>query len=467
MKKFILPLFLLLPAGPAAGQGMIPIPKYVNTHSSARHTRGFYFQAPVAFTIVGLRVPDEKNFGKQNVAVYLMRSKPPAYPNTGKNLYVFYKAGVPSSTIIPCNINVQAGQWVGFLGACGDATILHNSRGTPKFPSNVLGKPITLYRFIAQQNLVSSAGRVHYSSEDKNEICRVEVYVKGQAASAKALNYGPGSNNFSHDPTIPVPRHRYTYSNKFTRGFFFQAPTAFTITGLQVPDTKNFGKQNVAVYKMKGKPPAYPSTASGGLLFFKAGAPSATQIHTRISFQAGDWVGILGACGDATILHNSYGDGPFVSNILGYPVTLTRFITQKDIVTTSGQNPYSAGVGSIGRVKVFVYGQSGPIPFLTTAALPQIGMTGSLALSHDITGVTANLVALGVGRSHLPSPLGTILVKLPTYATFLVPAAGGNVNLPIPNNPVLVGAGPLNFQAFTIVPAGIATSNGTEWFLGY
>ncbi len=467
MRKFTLPLSLLLLAGLAAGQGMIPISKFVRTFSSASSTRGFYFQAPVAFTIVGLRVPDEAKFGKQNVAVYLMNSKPPAWSGSATGGLVFFKAGIPSAAIIPCNINVKAGQWVGFLGACGDASIMHNSYGTAKFPSQVLGKPITLLRFLTQTNLVAQAGKGAYSSEDAGPIGRVEVYVKGQPASAKATDYGLGSNKVSSNGPIPLSKYSMTYSSTRTRGFYFQAPVAFTILGLQVPDEKKFGKQNVAVYKLTGKPPAYPSTASGGLLFYKGGIPSAAVIPANISFKAGDWVGILGACGDATVLHNSYGKGPFQSNILGKPVTLYRFITQTNIVTTQGKNPYSGSSGSIGRIKVFVKGQSGQVPALTTAALPVLGKTGSLSLSPNMAGVTANVVVLGVGRASLPFPFGTILVKFPLFAGFVVPGAGGNVNLPIPNNPVLAGAGPLNFQGFTIVPAGIATSNGTEWFLGY
>ncbi len=467
MKKFALPLSLLLLAGMATGQTMIPLPKYKNTYSSASATRGFYFQAPLTFAVVGLRVPDEKKFGKQNVAVYLMNSKPPAYPSKGNNPPVFYKAGVPSANIIPCNIIVHAGQWVGFLGACGDATIMHNSYGTPKFQSNVLGKPITLLRFLTQTNLVAQAGKGAYSSEDSYQISRVEVYVKAVQGGATAEDYGQGSNKTSPFGPIPMSPYSYTYSySGHTRGFFFQAPVAFTILGLQVPDEKKFGKQNVAVYKLTGKPPAYPSTASGGLIFFKAGIPSAAIIPTNLTFKAGDWVGILGACGDATIMHNSYGSGPFQSNILGKPVTLTRFITQNNIVATSGKNPYSASGGSIGRVKVFVKGQPGPIPALTTSAYPVLGKTASLKFTANIPNPQANVVALGVGRASLALPFGTILIKFPVLGAFLVPGAGGNVNLPIPNNPVLTGAGPINFQGFTIVPAGIATSNGTEWFLG-
>ncbi len=466
--KLALPLALFCAAGMALGQGMIPLPKFLRTFSAASLTRGFYFKAPVAFTIIGLRVPDETKFGKQNVAVYLMNTQPPAYPTTASTPPVFYKAGIPSAAIIPCNIQVKAGQYVGILGACGDTSIMHNSYGTGNYQSQVLGKPINLLRFITQSNLVTKAGKVQYSSNGNFEIGRVEVYVKGQPPSAKATDYGMGSNKIVTNGAIPIPKYSTTYSySGHTRGFFFQAPTNFTIIGLQVPDEKNFGKQNVAVYKMTSKPPSYPSTSSGGLVFFKAGAPSSSVISCNLSFKAGDWVGVLGACGDKTIMHNSYGNGPYNSNILGKPVTLTRFITQNNIASTSGNNPYAASVGSLGRVKLFVKGQPGPVPALTTGDLPRIGKTGTLLVTPNNTGVTANVVALGVGRSNMAFPFGTVLIKFPIYQAFLVAAAGGKLSLPIPNSPVLAGAGPLNFQDFTILPAGIVTSNGTEWFLGY
>ena len=53
----------------------------------------------------------------------------------------------------------------------------------------------------------------------------------------------------------------------------------------------------------------------------------------------------------------------------------------------------------------------------------------------------------------------------PFYAGFLTPGTGGNVNIPLPNDPVLNGAGPFNFQGLIVVTGGVTMTNGTEWQL--
>jgi hypothetical protein len=155
---------------------------------------------------------------------------------------------------------------------------------------------------------------------------------------------------------MPLPSFAFTYSNSSsTRGFWFQAPVDFRITGLRVPDETGHGLQNVEVYKLASQPPEYGESASGGQVFYKTGVPSGEIIATDLSFSAGDYVGILGAAGDASVMHNSYGNGPFSSDVLGHPVVLERFLTQSNIVSTGGNQAYSSEQGgSIARVEVFV-----------------------------------------------------------------------------------------------------------------
>lgn len=153
---------------------------------------------------------------------------------------------------------------------------------------------------------------------------------------------------------MPLPTYSYTYSGD-TRGFWFQAPVDFRITGLRVPDESGHGLQNVEVFKLSERPPEYSGVATGGQVFYRTGVPSGEIIATDLSFQAGDYVGILGAAGDSNEMHNSYGAGSFTSDILGNPVVLERFLTQTNIVSYGGNQPYSSEVGgSIARVEVYV-----------------------------------------------------------------------------------------------------------------
>ena len=193
MRHIFFPSLWLLIAGIASTQTLIPLPSYSSTFSVSGATRGFYFQTPVDFMVTGLRVPDEKNHGLQNVAVYNMAAKPPAFSATATGGLVFFKAGEPSSNIIPAQIPFKKGDWFGVLGACGDTTIMHNSYGSARFASSVLGQPVTLLRFITQFNLVTTQGTAPYSNEDSGSISRVEVHVQPGATLVGSGTAKPGT----------------------------------------------------------------------------------------------------------------------------------------------------------------------------------------------------------------------------------------------------------------------------------
>lgn len=193
MRVLQLPAILLV-AGLAGAQNPIQIPAYSSTYTYVSHTRGFNFQAPVDFTIVGLRVPDEQRFGKQNVAVYRLNAQAPTYPAMGTGGLVFFKAGEPSPSIIPCNIRFTTGEWIGLLGACGDTNIMHSSYGAPTpYRSQVLGHATTLYRFGTQTNIVASLGKGPYWGQLSSQLGRIEVYATSTALSASGTG-APGTS---------------------------------------------------------------------------------------------------------------------------------------------------------------------------------------------------------------------------------------------------------------------------------
>jgi hypothetical protein len=174
-------------------------------------TRGLYFQAPTNFVITGLQVPDETKNGKQNVALYRMASKPPAYSQSLSVKPLFFAAGVDSSKVILVTppVIVKKGDWIGVLGACGNASRLYNSYASPKAPSRVLGIPITMYRFLMQANIVGNKGVGKVSSEDSFNISRVRIYVGGQGA---AYAYGKTSTT---TPEL-MPNDSFPPSIKYT-----------------------------------------------------------------------------------------------------------------------------------------------------------------------------------------------------------------------------------------------------------
>ena len=202
MRTPVFILAILLLAGLAAAQTLIPIPAFNNTFSSATLTRGYFFQAPIDFSIVGLRVPDETKHGKQNVAVVQMTTTPPVWPTTGPGNLVFFKAGEPSNIIIPCQIPFKKGEWVCILGACGDASMMHNSyAASGTYISNVLGQPVNLDRFGTQTNIVANQGAGPYWTIINSTLSRVEVYV----ASATLTGSGSGAPGTTIDFTLSSP----------------------------------------------------------------------------------------------------------------------------------------------------------------------------------------------------------------------------------------------------------------------
>lgn len=303
------------------------------------------------------------------------------------------------------------------------------------------------------------------------------------------------TNAFSTDTAVvsigvgilAMPPFGSTYTaTTATRGVWFQAPTRFSITSLKVPDESNHGLQNVAVYRLVSPPPNFSASATGGLAFLSTGLPSSQTIPCALSFDAGEYVGILAACGDATTMRTSYAQstGTFASSVFGQPVTLTRLLTQTNLVTTQGTAPYSSEVGgNIGRVDVGIsacvgipYGLGSPsssalAPELATTALPFVGQTAQLTLTnHDAQAI--GLIAVGVGRLAVPTPFGTLLIaNIAGTATLnggaLMTPGQYTFSFAIPNNPALQGFGPVNWQAASlVVPSGeFAMSNANEWWL--
>src|SRR5688572_557549 len=94
-------------------QTLMPIPSQTSTFCC--NTRGYYFQAPVDFRIVGLRVPTDASTANQSVAVVrFIGGPPPAYPSTTNNfttLALFQN--VAGSNVLSVNIVVNDGDYIG------------------------------------------------------------------------------------------------------------------------------------------------------------------------------------------------------------------------------------------------------------------------------------------------------------------------------------------------------------------
>ncbi len=302
-----------------------------------------------------------------------------------------------------------------------------------------------------------------------------KAYIVVNPSNATAVDFGKGSTNKPVPGPIELPKYLRTYSYYHTRGFYFQAPVTFVVTGFRVPNETNKLYQAAVLFTMPKAPPAYPTTynvVASDIKFFGAGVKAGTIMKpaSAIPITKGTWVGVLGCCYSSATgyMYNSYGNGPHKTTILGTPVTLTRLVKQASLPGTKGLGGVSASSGPIGRVEVFVAGNN-LVPALTSVGLPQLGTTPKLSLQAKIPGAQVGLLLMGVGRMPVPvpTPYGKLLIKPPFLLSIIVPTGTGQAPLPIPNNPAFTGA-TLDFQGavFDLKTATYGMSNGTEWFLG-
>ena len=228
MKKTTIVIAILLLAGIVTAQGtLIPIPAFSRTYS-ATMTRGMYCEAPADFTVVGLRVPDETNNGKQNVCIYRHTAAPLKYYGTTPLTPIFSKFGEPAANIIPCNVPYKKGEFLIVIGACGDTTRLHNSySASTAFPPTIQGAATTLYRCGIQANLIT-APTPHPVWSEASSICRVEVYVTGGASIV-----GSGTGQVG----TPIV---FTLTSKKDAGLPYQAASSFGNGPIPI-DTRNLG----------------------------------------------------------------------------------------------------------------------------------------------------------------------------------------------------------------------------------
>ena len=168
----------------------------------------------------------------------------------------------------------------------------------------------------------------------------------------------------------PLPPHGSTFSGN-VRGYWFQAPIDFSITGIRVPTDASTGNQNVAIMRFNGvAPPLYSTTTNDfALLGYWPSVAGTAIIDTCIQVLAGEYIGILGSRGDV----NSYAGGPYVSDIGGNAVTFGRLGMQFPLSTNTPHDIWQEAGGSISRVELYYSttpGASAIIPVNVTVPQP-------------------------------------------------------------------------------------------------
>ena len=160
----------------------------------------------------------------------------------------------------------------------------------------------------------------------------------------------------------------------WTRGYYFTAPTAFTITGVYVPTDASSANQSIQVVRFNSSaPPIFSNTTDDftSLGLWQDNA-AAAFISADIDVAAGDIIGIYGWRGET----NSYGSSNYLTQIGGYDVTLNRSGFQHSLTNQPASAIWSEASGFFGRVQ-FSYDLGGSaVPEPATWAMMIIGFAG-------------------------------------------------------------------------------------------
>ncbi len=199
--------------------------------------------------------------------------------------------------------------------------------------------------------------------------------------------------------TIPLGVQTGTFSS-LARGYWFTAPTNFTMTALRVPTDASAGNQNVAVVRFTGAtpPPAFPGTTNAfTTLFVSQNNPAAGNIPVSIAINAGDVIGIMGTRGADV---NSYRINPNTTTIGGFTVNLTRMGMQFPLATTAPQQIWTEAA-SISRVFFdYTIGSLGPQSTGTFLWSPAAGLSSTT--SNPVAASPMNTTTYTVTRTTVP-----------------------------------------------------------------
>lgn len=131
------------------------------------------------------------------------------------------------------------------------------------------------------------------------------------------------------------------------RGYWFQSPTCFTITGAEIPTDASTGTQNIAIVRFETVPPLYSTTTDNfELLFLTQNDTTQGIIPLNIIIQEGDVIGVLASRNTVSSYSST---GPYTSYINGLPVTLSRLGMQFPLTTTAPQQLWTENAANISR----------------------------------------------------------------------------------------------------------------------
>ncbi|PJB15533.1 MAG: hypothetical protein CO118_03220, partial [Flavobacteriales bacterium CG_4_9_14_3_um_filter_32_8] len=188
------------------------------------------------------------------------------------------------------------------------------------------------------------------------------------------------TSNIGAQTPIPVCPQTGSFTS-MVRGYYFTAPTNFTICGIYVEDDMSTAFQAASIVRFTaGPPPAYSAVTNSFVTLWQNlnYAPNTMIPVPNIAINAGDIIGIYGARNSTTI--NSYGAANCVINIAGFPTTTYRSGMQFSLAAGPAMHDiWNENSGSIGRVTMYTNCCPAPI------AIPAIAGSTSVCVGSSAT----------------------------------------------------------------------------------
>ncbi len=341
MKKIrLLPSILLILCFAALhAQNIIPVPPHSTGFTG--NSRGFWFTAPCDMVITGISAPADYSTGAQTIQLVKFQNAPQAFPTlTTTFTTLFYQSGIADTGFVDVNIPVSEGEFIGIMavrdGGSGASVTSYTSAISP-IASNINGHTIQLARLGHQGNIISGAA-TDFWTQTGDPIGRAEIRYE-----------------VAPSVIIPIPYHDYSYSGN-ARGYWFQAPCDFKLTGVRAPTDYSTNAQTIHLVKFNSIPPDFSATTTDFVtLYYGRNIIDTNFVGLNIDVVEGDIIGVMtvrdngsGVC----LTSYSTATSPFASSILDNPVNLRRLIYQGNIISAPATNFSNENVGTIGRAEL-------------------------------------------------------------------------------------------------------------------
>lgn len=214
------------------------------------------------------------------------------------------------------------------------------------------------------------------------------------------------STGLAAQTMMPLPAHGSTYTAAQTRGYWFQAPTSFTITGLRVPTDVGTGDQWMQVIRTTAAPPAFSASTTGTTLAYIQGVAGTSTVAVNIAVSSGEFICILGGrAASATTLSMSYATpaGPYNTTIAGQAVTITRLVYQASIQGAAAGAISSESGGSLARVEMYYITGPGLAVSATAGTAQSVFADSTGSGGNGIAAATFTVAANSQGTAQLNS----------------------------------------------------------------